>query len=112
VPTQGFGEITVETTAHGTEVVLTGEVDLAAVRRAADAVDRVMCVPPARLDIDASGVTFIDSSGVATLVKLHAVTTGAGGTVRLRYPSAAVVRLLDICGLLDTFEARIAVPPG
>jgi anti-anti-sigma factor len=112
VPTQSFGEIKVETTAHGTEVVLTGEVDLAAVRRAADAVNGVMCVPPSRLDIDASGVSFIDSSGVATLVKLHAVTTGAGGTVRLRRPSATVVRLLDICGLLDTFEVRIAVPPG
>jgi anti-sigma B factor antagonist len=115
VSAPSFGEIAVETTGGGTEVVLTGEVDLAAVRRASHQVDAVMCAPPSRLDIDASGVTFIDSSGVAMLVKLHAVTTGAGGTVHLRRPSPPVVRLLDICGLLDTFEVRrvrIAVPPG
>jgi anti-anti-sigma factor len=115
VPVASFGDISVETDVQGTEVVLTGEIDLAAVRQAADAVEGIMCAPPSRLDIDASSVTFIDSSGVATLIKLYAVTTGAGGTVRLHRPSPPVVRVLNICGLLDTFGVRretVAVPPG
>jgi anti-anti-sigma factor len=105
------GEITVETYALQTEVVLIGEIDVATVGRASDAVNEVMCGPPARLEIDASGVTFIDSSGIATLIKLHAVTTGAGGTVRLRRPSPPVVRILQISGLLDIFEVPDATIP-
>jgi anti-anti-sigma factor len=99
-----FGEISVEPYALQTEVVLVGEIDVATVARASEAVKALMCAPPARLEIDASGVTFIDSSGVATLIKLHAVTTGAGGTVRLRRPSPPVVRILDLCGLKELFE--------
>ena len=58
--TASFGEISLEMDARGAEVVLTGEIDMAAVRQASDAIEGILCAPPSRLDIDASGVTFID----------------------------------------------------
>jgi anti-sigma B factor antagonist len=79
---------------------LTGEIDLAAVH-SNGALDDLKLVPPERLDVDLSEVTFIDSTGVSMLVKLHRLT---GGDMRLTRPSLPVLRVLRICGLVDIFE--------
>ena len=49
--------------------------------------------------VDLSAVTFIDSSGLRALVQAHQARVEAGSTLRLRAPSAAVQRLLEISGL-------------
>jgi anti-sigma B factor antagonist len=79
---------------------LTGEIDLAAVH-SNGALDDLKVMPPETLDVDLSEVTFIDSSGVGMLVRLHQLT---GGDMRLRRPSLPVLRVLRICGLVDVFQ--------
>jgi anti-sigma B factor antagonist len=79
---------------------MSGEIDLAVVH-SNGALDDLNAVPPAELEVDLSEVTFIDSSGVGLLVKLHRLT---GGATRLRCPSVPVLRVLWICGLADVFE--------
>ena len=49
--------------------------------------------------VDLAAVTFIDSSGLRALVQAHQARAEAGSTLRLRSPSAAVQRLLEISGL-------------
>jgi anti-sigma B factor antagonist len=79
---------------------LTGEIDLATVH-SNGALDDLNVTPPTALDVDLSEVTFIDSSGVGMLVRLHRLT---GGDMRLRRPSLPVLRVLRICGLVDVFD--------
>jgi anti-anti-sigma factor len=79
---------------------LTGEIDLAVVH-SNGVLDDLDTTPPEALDVDISEVTFIDSSGVGLLVRLHRLT---GGVMRLRSPSLPVLRVLRICGLDQLFE--------
>ena len=84
-------------------LVVTGELEMATVDAFATAgVDLVMNLPAnARLVVDLSGVTFIDSIGLRALVRIH---SHAPDRV-VRKPSAPVLRLLDITvGGLFTVE--------
>lgn len=54
--------------------------------------------------IDASGVSFIDSSGLRVLVEAHQARLDAGRSLILRSPSAAVQRLLEISGLVGHLD--------
>ena len=56
--------------------------------------------------IDLSQVTFVDSSGLRVIVAVHNRVDQAGGALTLRDPSEAVLRLLEITGLVD--ELRIS----
>ncbi len=49
--------------------------------------------------VDLAAVTFIDSSGLRVLVQAHQARAETSSTLRLRSPSAAVQRLLEISGL-------------
>lgn len=58
---------------------------------------------PAQLVLDLSGVSFLDSSGIGTLVELRNVATDTGGTLTLRRPSERTRRLLEITALDSVF---------
>lgn len=49
--------------------------------------------------LDLSGVTFIDSSGLRSIVSCHERLAAAGGSLILRRPSEFARRVLDIAGL-------------
>ncbi|MHA3702596.1 STAS domain-containing protein [Jatrophihabitans sp. YIM 134969] len=55
------------------------------------------------LVLDLSGVSFLDSSGIGTLVELRNVATDTGGQLVLRRPSARTRRLLEITALDTVF---------
>lgn len=59
----------------------------------------------ASVSVNLSGVTFVDSSGLRTLVRAHNRHRNAGGDLIIVEPSAPVVRLLEITGLSS--ELRI-----
>ena len=63
-----------------------------------------------RIVIDCAGVTFLDSSGIATLVRCFRRVTPIGGSVRLRRVSPRVLEVLTITSLTSVFleegEAR------
>lgn len=75
-------------------LVLDGEIDSFSAGLLAERLH----VDPTITTLDLAGISFIDSSGLRVLV---AANQGADGTsgIRLRSPSSAVQRLLEISGL-------------
>jgi anti-sigma B factor antagonist len=83
-------------------VRLGGELDLASVPRLTELLEEVAAP---RLILDLSGLAFIDSSGVAALVRAQHQMDEGGQTLTLTRPSHAVARVFEILGisfLLDT----------
>jgi anti-sigma B factor antagonist len=95
-------ELTSTTQDNRTIVRARGEID------AATCDDLAAVLSPAAesggdLELDVSGVTFIDSSGLRTLV-LAQQQLAEGRTLYLRKPDATFRRLLGITGLDELFS--------
>jgi len=56
------------------------------------------------LDLDLSTVTFLDSSGLGTLISLHKTMRTQNGTVRLIKPTPNVHQILELTRLHRVFE--------
>lgn len=105
--------------SHGPVVVaLRGELDVmhaasvAAQLSAVAARGRVVIV-------DLAGLEFIDSSGIAALVRVRRHARDAGGDVLLAAPQRPVLRVLAVTRLVDAFsvhdgvaEAAVTMAPG
>lgn len=52
----------------------------------------------ALVEVDLSGVTFMDARGVSVLVNARNAVSN-GSTLRLQAPSEPVVRMLELCGV-------------
>ncbi len=63
---------------------------------------------PARVELDLSAVTFMNSAGIAVLVQLQKLAAPRGIEVALVRPAAAVVRPLQLSGLWHRFPIRDA----
>jgi anti-sigma B factor antagonist len=55
--------------------------------------------PAKALELDLSGVSFVDSSGLRVLIEAHQRAEQAGGRLTLVRVSPTVARLLDISGV-------------
>ncbi|BCJ49636.1 hypothetical protein Asp14428_11110 [Actinoplanes sp. NBRC 14428] len=66
-------------------------------------VDRRDC---ARLDIDMSAVTFLDSSGLGMLVAAQRAATANGISLRLRDPGPMVRMVLEVTNLHETLAGE------
>ena len=90
----------IEVTRHeGTAVLsLAGELDIATVDEFSRAVDeaRRHCT---ELDIDLTGLEFMDSSGLRALVTVHNASEAHGFTYRLCGAPPRVQRILALTGL-------------
>ena len=84
--------------SNGSMVVVSGEIDIAVADRFLDTVLAQLPHEPV-LVIDLSGVTFCDSSGIRTLVRLHDHQADAGRSMRLVNTSDVVRRVLEASGL-------------
>jgi anti-sigma B factor antagonist len=86
-------------------LVLTGSVDLASKPALAEAGRRALLDNGARqLTLDLAGVSFIDSSGLGTLIELAGLASDRGCSFALCNPSRRVQRVLDLTGLNDTWN--------
>jgi anti-sigma B factor antagonist len=56
--------------------------------------------------LDLSQTGFLDSSGLRAILTAQRRLTESGGQLRLRSPSEAVTRLLEITGLTDHFAVE------
>ncbi len=88
---------------HGVETiaVVTGEVDA----DNCSALTGAILEQPelsASLVIDLSGVSFIDSSGISELLRIQKAAQADNRSLRIKDPSPAVHRVLEITGLLGT----------
>lgn len=97
----------VATETDGDTVVVTvhGELDIASASMLRETfLDLIAREPRPDLTIDASGLTFVDSSGLAVLMMGARRWDEAGKRIALRDPSTTLVRLLDLTGVRRAFD--------
>jgi anti-sigma B factor antagonist len=76
-----------------------GEIDISTSPKWEAAIAEGLTKRPARILIDMHGVTFIDSSGLAVLVRSDALADSRGCQLIIRAPTRQVDRVLALAGL-------------
>ena len=90
--------------ADAVRVAAAGEIDMVTAPLLGDAITEVLRDRrPSRIDVDLADVTFMDSSGINTLVGCRGQARLLGCEMRLTNPATTVHRVLEISGLLDAF---------
>ncbi len=87
-------------------LVLTGELDPSTAASLDAAVDQALRTGSSELVIDMAGVSFVDSSGLRSLISAHKRL--APSRLQLRRPTPFALQLLSITGLDDQFT----IDPG
>jgi anti-sigma B factor antagonist len=92
-------QATVERSLDGDATLLkiAGELDLATVGRVEQELDPLMQSPPDRIVFDLAGVSFMDSSGIALLLRIAEKVE----SVAVRDPSDSVKMVIRATGLAD-----------
>jgi anti-sigma B factor antagonist len=85
---------------------LCGELDLAAVVT----VRHRLVGADGDVDLDCSGLTFIDASGLRLFVAVHQACEGRGAKLAIVNPSRCVMRLLALTGLDNVLTVRRMTP--
>lgn len=97
-------EIQVEKTPDGAIVRPVGEIDLSCASILRRRLSEVQAQKPGRLIIDLSGVPYMDSSGVATLVEAMQISRRAGGKLVLCRLQDKVRSIFEIARLDMVFK--------
>jgi anti-sigma B factor antagonist len=83
-----------------TRLVLSGDLDLYTSQAFLDRITQALAsAGDRRVAVDVAGVSFIDSSGIAALVKASRLLRDAGGDLRVERANARVFKLLDLTGV-------------
>ena len=107
-----MSELTFDVTFDGpTRVVIavSGEVDMSTAPQLDD------CVRTHRdrdVTVDLSGVSFLDSSGLAALVRGHRALRDAGHTLRTSGERDFILRVMNIAGLTDLLHDKPGAGDG
>jgi anti-sigma B factor antagonist len=91
-------------------IVLTGEADLQGVPEVEAALKDALDGEPRLIVIDLSNLTFIDSSGLHTLVTAHELCRARGHELRIIPGPANVQRLFELTGMNDVLPLYQANP--
>lgn len=92
-------ELLTVTSFAGGRVAVAGEVDCSTAPRLAASLDSVLASLPAELVVDLTGVTFLDSAGLHTLVTAHAEAGRLAVRMRVLVATRAVLRPIQVTGL-------------
>ena len=96
---------------HGlVTLALKGELDLASVDAVAELAEGLIVQEPV-LVFDLEALTFMDSTGLRMLGKIHQTAQSQGHRFLLARISSAVRRVLHVAGLADFFEYVEGAPP-
>jgi anti-anti-sigma factor len=79
-----------------TEIEVDGELDLSVADQLQRALDEA---GPGSTLIDLKYCTFIDSTGIAVILRAHRQREGEGGRIVVHSPSTAVLRIFTVTGL-------------
>lgn len=90
--------LTLSSSADERAVIVVGTIDSHTAESLLDELNRLGTADDAVLDL--SQVDFIDSSGLRTIVTAHQQFDAGASQLVLRDPSDAVIRLLEITGLV------------
>ena len=89
-------------TITATGFAVSGEIDAHTASAIGQALDRSN--RDGAVELDLSGVEFVDSSGLRALIEAHQRFEANGASLTLVRPSPAVVRLFEISGVGDYFN--------
>jgi len=89
--------------ANGTEaaIILVGEFDMTGTERFWGALSEVLGTCPRSVEVEARGLTFIDSSGLMALARARDEATKAAVAFRIKESSPTLRRIVELCGLQD-----------
>jgi anti-sigma B factor antagonist len=93
--------ITLESDPDGVRIVLVGEVDLATAPELDRVLDRLVSDGHGRLLIDLHGVAFMDSTGLAAIMRALQTADVNGHRLAVRRGSPQVQRLFELTGFVD-----------
>jgi anti-sigma B factor antagonist len=107
IPSSSNLKISVDRVGKDTVVQLTGRVD---VDSSPDLRDRLRILLseealPETIIVDLAGISYIETSGVATLIEALRIARHHQTNFRLQGLSGAVLRLFEVTGVLALFEA-------
>jgi anti-anti-sigma factor len=104
-------DLVVETHREGTTLVVSvvGDVDIATAPLLRAVLGGLPAARPGRVEVDLSGVTFLDSQGLTTLVAARRRLAAERIVLALRSPSRAATYALIAAGL-DRGFARVGEP--
>jgi anti-sigma B factor antagonist len=103
-PDQQAGlSVTVDRGDSGPVVIVKGEIDLETSPELS-AVLATLEPPGGDADVDLSGVTYIDSTGLRALLTARDAAREAGGSLRVSATSSIVARLIEITGCNELLE--------
>jgi anti-anti-sigma factor len=80
-------------------VALSGELDLGGVEAVEDEMRRVERTATGRIIVDLGGLEFMDSTGLRTMLQIHARSCADGGQVYFLRGGPVVQRLFEISGV-------------
>ena len=84
-------------------IQVVGELDAHAANKLDDVVDQLLASGVTNLVMDIGALTFIDSSGLRSLIRARKRLGDQPNAVVLRDPQAGTLRLLEITGLSEQF---------
>jgi anti-sigma B factor antagonist len=94
-------------------LVVCGDVDAVSARRLQQSlIDVLRRLPPGDIDVDVSGVTFLDAAGIEALLRCQADARQLECRLVLTRPSPMTYRVLQIAGLLAQFGLARPRPAG
>ena len=97
--------ITVAGPPHHARVALAGEVDMLTVPELVMTLHKLLADDQLRLlDLDLAELTFLDASGISTIVGAHQAAARAGCRLRLLRPRAHIRHLLELTGINQLCE--------
>jgi anti-sigma B factor antagonist len=96
--------VRVEQDGQGAVLVLTGELDLASSETFSDRLQAVEAGRPELITLDLSGLRFLDSSGLALVVRAHTRARNEGRRLVIIPGPPQVQRVFDITGLNTVLE--------
>lgn len=103
--------LTVTTSEHDgwSTVTPQGEIDISSAPQLDEAFDGVLEGGAERVAVDLRGVTFMDSTGLRSLILAHRRLADADGTLAVVPGTGPVRRVLEVAGVLDSLVVVASV---
>jgi anti-sigma B factor antagonist len=102
-----------ETMSPAAHLPVEGELDIATAPALGAAIDRAVDAGVVALTVDLTGVRFMDSSGLRTILVGHLDLQRRGGRLRVICPEGPVRRVFRLCGvdtMIELVDAPTVVP--
>jgi len=107
---QEFDVTIVHVDGH-TTVRVTGDIDLATATDLRQRLDPMIAAGTGDVDLDLSGVTFLDSRGLVALLHVRQALHDKQQRLKVRNPSKPVLRVFELSGVHDVMMDG-QQPPG